>query len=182
MGIRLLRDFVKLMFCGVVFFMGMIAGGILASSLGLPVPDMPAGVDVNTVLMYFLLTSPILAFALAILARGISGSFAVRVIALAVLTWMAYCVNTQLEASIFIPGSVSLYSVVAAVPQSLLFAAAIAWLFPPDEKGQGLGETIKAYFASRRRGEWGWRLPFVCHILSKSSQTSLSTQECWSHF
>ena len=148
----------KLLLCGIVFFVGMIVGGMIAQSLQLVPPAMPAGTDASTIVLYMLLTSPILALALAPLACGLSGSFLTRTLVLSFLTWIAYTVNTQLEASVFMPGSVGLYSVVASIFQSLLFGATLAWLFRPDKKGPDLRGAYKTFFGSRGKGDWAWRL------------------------
>ena len=98
---NVLVNFVKLLLGGMAFSVGIIVGGMLATLLQLQPPAAPAGMDMTNALMSMLLTSPLLALALALLARGLAGGFLTRTLTLSFLTWIAYTVNTQLEASIF---------------------------------------------------------------------------------
>jgi hypothetical protein len=156
---NLLIDFGKLVLCGIAFFVGMILGGIPAQMLKLPIPALPIGADMSTVVLYALLTSPIIAIGLAILARGLSGSFISRTLALSFLTWIAYTVNTQLDAWLYIPDSVSLgFALINSLFSSVLCGAMVAWLFPSDEKGEGVIATVKKFSSSKSAGAWVWRL------------------------
>lgn len=156
---NLLISFGKLLLCGIAFFVGMILGGIVTQILRMPTPAMPVGTDSSTVILYALVTSPILAFALAILARGLSGSFITRALVLAFLTWIAYTVNTQLDAWLYIPDSVSLsFALIDFGVSSLMCGAMVAWLFPSDEKGEGLIAAVKKFSSSKSTGTWVWRL------------------------
>ncbi len=149
---------VKLLLGGMAFSVGIIVGGMLATLLQLQPPAMPEGMDVTNAMISMLLTSPLLALALAFLARGLAGGFLTRALTLSFLTWMAYTVNTQLEASIFSTFATGIWFTLVdfAVP-SLFAGAAVAFLFPPDTKGEGL-QTAKNFFRRRAPIDWGWRL------------------------
>ncbi len=154
-----LHYFWKLPFCGLLFFLGLIPGNLLATAIGLPAPEIPVGTDEATLGQYTILASLILALGLAALGRGLSGSFLARWLILFFFTWIAYAVNNYFEAAIFTTMSAaSVFSVVLYLPASLLCSAAVAWLFPPDRQGESFFNQAKAFFAGRTVGNWAWRL------------------------
>jgi hypothetical protein len=153
-----LHNIWKVPLCGLLFFLGFIPGGMLAGLLGLTIPDLPAGTDQQTIAQYTLLASLIMAGILAPLARGLSVNFFSRWMILFGLIWVAYGVNTYLEASIFSTmGEISLYTVVLYFPASLLCSAAIAWLFPPSPPVNGFMTQARTFFAQHTARDWTWR-------------------------
>lgn len=148
----------KLLLGGMAFSIGIIAGGLLATLLQLQPPAAPAGMDMTNALMSMLLTSPLLALALALLARGLAGGFLTRAMTLSFLTWIAYTVNTQLEASIFSTFATGIaFTLVDFAVPSVFAGAAVAFLFPADIKGEGF-QIAKDFFLRRAPIDWGWRL------------------------
>jgi hypothetical protein len=156
---HLLLNLGKLLLCGLAFSVGAVIGGMVATLLGLQPPQMPEGLDPAAALRNLLLTSPLLALALALVARGLGGGFLARAFTLSCLTWIAYTVNTQLEAMIFtsIGGGFG-FTVIAFLAPSLLCGAAVAWLFPSAPKGEGRGAPWRSFFSQRAGWEWVWRL------------------------
>ncbi len=156
---RALINLGKLLLCSLAFSVGIIVGSMAASLLRLPTPATPAGMDTTVAMRDMLLESPILAFALALIARGLGGGFLARASSLSFLTWIAYTVNTQLEASIFttLAGGFWFSIVTFGVP-SLFCGAAVAFLFPPDPKGKSLVTAAREFFGRRTTGGWIWRL------------------------
>jgi hypothetical protein len=86
---------------GLVFFIGTMAGSLLALALGLPAPAVPEGTDGGTLLAYLLGASLATGALLAFLAGRIRGGWLRRGLTLAWLGWMVYSLNTFLEAAIF---------------------------------------------------------------------------------
>lgn len=149
----------KVPLCGLVFFFGFIPGAQLAALIGLPALELPAGSDQATIAQYTLLASLILALGLAAVSSGLSKGFLSRWLILFFFTWIGYGVNTYLEAAIFSTmQAASLYTVVLFLPASLLCAAAIAWLFPPDLQGGGFLTRLRDFFGARSWSSWTWRL------------------------
>lgn len=74
---HLLINLGKLLLCGLAFSVGAIIGGTVATSLGLQPPQLPEGLDPTTAMRNLLLTSPLPALALALVARGLTGGFLV---------------------------------------------------------------------------------------------------------
>jgi hypothetical protein len=156
---QLLINLGKLLLCGVVFAVGMVIGGMVASLLKLPSPTPPPGIDVRMTGVYLMLTTPLLALALALIARGLGGSFLTRTLILALFTWVAYTLNTQLEASIFSTYAAGFwFTVVDYLMPALLCGAAVAFLFPPEKEGEGFIAMSKAFLARRSPIAWVWRL------------------------
>jgi hypothetical protein len=163
---RVLINLGKLILCALAFAVGIILGGMLAALLKLPAPTPPQGADVSAIALYSMLATPLLALALALIARGLGGSFLTRALSLAFFTWTAYTLNTQLEASIFSAYATGFwFAVVDYLVPSLLCGAAVAFLFPPETKGAGLIAAIEAFFAQRAPLAWVWRL---AEILGRS--------------
>lgn len=146
----------KFLVCGVAYFVGLIIGGMVASLSGLPPAPMPEGAEQGTVMLYLLLESPVLALALALLARGIAGGRLARTLILSFLTWIAYTLNTVLEASVFVAAyeSSSLFTAVSSIVPSLLCGAAVAALFPAETQGGSFVGAWKAFFARGTPGSW----------------------------
>ncbi len=161
----LLIDIAKLVLAGAAFAVGIIAGGMLAMALQLPPPGAPAGADMNTVGMYSMLTTPLLAFALALLARGLAGNFVTRAAALSFFMWIAYAVNTQLEASIVsaYAGGMA-YAVVMYLAAAVFCGTTVAFFFRADETTLGTRAMVKAFLARRSRLNWAWRLALAAVV------------------
>jgi hypothetical protein len=146
--------------CALAFMAGTVLGSILAGLLGMQMPAIPEGTDSQTLLLFQLLASPFLALALAFLSRGIQGRFVARWLILFFLSWVAYGVNTVLEAAIFTTyGGASAFTVVIVLFGSLACAALVAFLFPPQDRDRGFLSSLKAFFGGRSASHWAWRLP-----------------------
>jgi hypothetical protein len=149
----------KLAVCGLAFFVGITLGSMFAIGIGLPAPELPAGVEAATLNYYTLLGSLLLALALAQLSQGLSGGFVSRWLILSMLIWISHGMNNALEAAIFTTMSAAAsFTLVMYLPAALLCSAAVTWLFPPAIPGAGFSAQLRSYFASRHSGAWAWRL------------------------
>lgn len=157
--ISILHYLWKIPLCGLLFFLGFIPGGALATWLGFATPAMPAGADSAIVVQYTLLASLFMALSLAFLSQGLAGGFWVRWPLLFFLIWITYGVNTYLEAAIFSTmAAASLYTVVLYFPAALLCSAALALLFRPATQTPGFPAKVKDFFAGRSGLDWAGRL------------------------
>lgn len=91
----------KVPLCGLVYVLGTMVGGMVAGLIGMQTPAMPEATTADTLILFQLLATPLLALCLAFLSRGIQGRFVCRWLILSSLAWVAYGVNTVLEAAIF---------------------------------------------------------------------------------
>jgi hypothetical protein len=148
----------RLPLCAGAYVAGAAGGGALVQALGLSLPELPPQADGQTTGLFLVLGSLILTLGLSPLARRLRGGFAVRWLTLAGLCYVCLGVNTPLEAAIFTNmGGMASIPVLSILP-CLLFAAAVALLFPPASKGESFPATARRFFASRTAGEWAWRL------------------------
>jgi hypothetical protein len=149
----------KIPLCALAFYGGTMIGGMVASGLGLSTPELPAGADQMIIGQIMLLVSLILAGCLAIISRKLSGGFVTRWLTLSFLVWIAYGVNNVLEGAIFTSlSSSSMFMVVLYIFASLLCGAAVAWLFPPQNKGVDFFTHTKNFFSDHTTRSWVWRI------------------------
>lgn len=149
----------RLAICGLAYIVGTFVGSMLAGLVGMPTPSLPEATDAQTLMLFQLLTSPLLALALAILARGMGGGFLSRWLILSFFTWVTYGVNTLLEAAIFTTmGAATPFTALIQLVGSLACGATVAALFPPQDQGRGLIADLREFFARRTATEWSWRL------------------------
>ena len=148
----------RLPLCTVAYVAGATASGALVSALGMPLPKLPEQTNERTMGLCLILGSLVLTVGLAPLAQRIRGTFAVRWLALAGLCYVCLGVNTPIEAAIFTSmdgmASIPVFSILPC----LLFAAAVALLFKPADKGDSFLANAKRFFAGRPAGEWAWRI------------------------
>lgn len=155
----------KLSLCALAFYGGTMLGGMTASMLGLPAPDMPAGAEQMILGQLLILVSLILAGGLAILSLNLSGGFVCRWLAISLLVWVAYGVNNVLEGAIFTTiSATSLFTIVLYIIASLLCGAAVAWLFPPKNKGDDFFISARNFFTRYTTVSWAWR--FLAALLA----------------
>lgn len=158
---RIVSIICKLVLCGLTFLVGMLVGGMVAELSGLQPPEMPAGADVSTIMIYYLVTSPIMALALSFLARGISGKFIVRTLILTGLTFVVYTLNTVLDATLYMSWatiSTSMYTIVSFFIPSFFVSAAVAFFFSYDESKHSFIDSLQAFLKQRTKQEWIWRI------------------------
>lgn len=156
---NVLTVFGKILLSAASFYAGIMIGGAVAGGIGLPAPELPAGVDEMIIGQYMLLVSLIMAGCLAIMARYLSGTFLSRWLTLAWLVWITHAVNNAIEGAIFTSMSTaSLFTILMYAVASLLIGAVVSWLFPPVSTGQGFFDNTRDFFARYKTGSWSWRL------------------------
>ncbi len=140
MTIRFLSSYLwKLPICGLAFFVGMILSGILLPLLGFEPPEMPAGTDSGTVMLWFLVSSMLLAALLAPLSHNLRTNRLLRGLVLFLFVWVFAAVGMVLESVIFMQtGAVSslqnsLFTVLNFLLPALFLSGTVAWLFHPEQ-------------------------------------------------
>jgi hypothetical protein len=148
----------KLLFCAFAFYFGNILGGILSSAAGLPMPEMPAGSDAATIQTALMFASGLVAVCLALLSRRLAKNFVLRWLSMAALVWLAYGVNTYLEAKMFTTyASASIITIMMSLMAGLSSGAAAAWLFAPVVKSEPIRTNLAPFFRQFTRTGWVWR-------------------------
>jgi hypothetical protein len=147
----------KLLLCGLIFAIGTIIGGMVVTILEMQAPPMPEGMDQQSAMLFMLLESPLLALALALLARHLAGGFWARSLMLFLLTWICNSVNNQIEAAAFAGMAEGFwFTVLTFLVPALLVSMAVAWLFPPLEKATFV-DAVRSFFSRHSLGGWVWR-------------------------
>lgn len=153
----------KLLLCGILFFVGFMVGSLIATGLGLATV-VPAGVDTTVALLGLLWTAPVMAFGIALVARGIGGGLATRALILSLFTWIVYGLNNALELLIVMPAESFWFTNVYSLVASLFAGTAAAFLFPAPDNNRGLAEAWRAYWATRTAGAWLARLALAAVV------------------
>lgn len=144
----------KTLACGLVFFVGTILGGIVASAAGFPVPAMPDGTDTATQAGYLLLASLGIGGLLAYLASRISGHILLRWLTLSLFGWVVYSLSTYIEAAIYTTfSSASFYKVVMDLIAFLASSASAVILFRAKSP-HNTRESPSRFTLSG----WAWRI------------------------
>lgn len=146
----------KYLLCGGAYFIGLILGGMAASLMGLPQPPMPDGVEPEAAALALALVSPVLAWALSLIAQELAGGWLARALTLSFLTYVAYTLNTVLDAALYVTAyaSTSGFTTLSALAPSLFCGGAVALLFPPREPGLSFFAAWNQFFGRRSLGQW----------------------------
>ncbi len=141
-----------------VYYIGFILGGLIAGAAGLPAPALPVGADAATLGLYQLLVSLIFTTALAVLSRHLAGGFLLRWAALALFSWVAYGLNTYLEAAIFTAyEAASAYTLAMQASAAVLCSAVVAWWFAPQGARTSVVSRVRAFLGRHTTPQWAWR-------------------------
>ncbi len=141
-----------------VYYIGFILGGVIAGAIGLSAPLLPPGTDATTLGLYQLLVSLLFTVVLAALSRHLAGGFLRRWAVLALFSWVAYGLNTYLEAAIFTAyEAASVYTLVMQASAATLCSAAVAWWFTPRDVETSIASRIRTFLRRYTLLQWAWR-------------------------
>jgi hypothetical protein len=149
----------KLPLCGLAFFVGMALSGILLPALGFAPPEMPAGTDAGTIMLWFLLGSMVLAAILAPLSRRLQAGWSARWLALALFVWVFAAAGMVLESFFFMTTAAvsslrnGLFTMLNLALPSLFLTATVVSLFRPAPAG-----NQPLTFVPRSSADWIWRI------------------------
>jgi hypothetical protein len=129
---------------------------------------MPEGVDSAFAFFLLMLESPLMMFALALIARGLGGGPLPRALVLSFFMWVAYALNTAVETLAFTTTTLSgaLFTAVAFLVPSLLCGLVVARLFPSGKQPGTLSTLAKQFFDRRTAGAWLWRIGLAAVIFA----------------
>jgi len=140
----------KIPLIAAIYFAGSIISGWISEGLGLQFPKF-SGHEYSPVLSY--LAALVLAAGVSLLARGLRGSTAWRWLVLFAFTYVAFCVNNQIEGAVFTTangfGSNLVYFL---IPCALVAVAAVLLFDAPDED-----PVLNTVFSDRPVSSWWWR-------------------------
>lgn len=153
----------KLPLCGIAFFIGMAVSGAALPMLGFRSPELPEGTDANTIGLWFLLGSLVLAFALSFVSRSLRANWLVRWAILSELAWVFGAVGMVIESAFFTTtGAASslldaLYTMLSFLLPLLCLSALVTALFRPAQPSEPCLDCLRRYLAGRKPSEWAWR-------------------------
>ena len=138
----------------IAYFIGELISGAVITALKLPWPAIPGSTDQTSTLLMSSIGAVFIAGCLALLARGIQGSFASRWLILAVFTYVTFGFNNQLEAAFFTAFGGTTTMMLFFITPCLLGAAAAAKLIRQDPKVSKLETVVSEQPVSK----WWWRV------------------------
>jgi hypothetical protein len=138
----------------IAYLFGVMLSGGLITAAKMPWPEFPGVTDDTTNFILGLVSALLMAVCLALLARGIRATIAVRWIILTAFAYVTFGLNNQIEAAIFTTyGGFTTMLLFFILPCT--FGAAVAvTLFRPEERERPLANI----FAERSISQWGWRV------------------------
>lgn len=149
----------KILLGGIMFYGGILFGSILASAAGLSSPYLPPGVDEATLATYVLVGSVLVAAVLVTLTSRLATGFLQSWFIVSVFAWITVGVNTALEATVFVPSQASFgFITITYGIASLVCGGVVAWMYSSNEKHYALQSHFRAFWVSRPRMHWLWRL------------------------
>ncbi len=135
--LRTIVDYIwKLPVCGLTFSFASVAAAVILGSAGLRAPSLPPGLDPQRAQLISTVLSPLLALGLAPLAVGLSRSYGLRWLALALLPFISLGANTVIEASIFttmFANGGAVFAVLMNAAAAVAFGAVLARFFRRSE-------------------------------------------------
>ncbi len=154
----------KLPLCGLAYFIGMAISGMVLPAVGFPTPEMPAGTDANTIMLWYLPGSMILSLVLSFVSRGLRVNWFLRWIILAELTWVfgagGRLLHFEKIERMVIEGRVPLQDIVGAPQPDELTREKLGELIEQERKA---GRDVRA-----KEVQYHTKLavPFACVIFS----------------
>lgn len=149
----------RLLASSLAFVVGMMLGGMIATTFGMQAPVLPPEFDTSRTMVTMFATSPLLVLALYFVNRELAGNWLARAAMLFMLSWIAYSVNNAIEATIFSNyATAPWFTIVNFLPAVMLCAAITAWLFSSHGSEQSLIDAWRSHFAQYSLGGWSWRL------------------------
>ena len=156
---RLLLSIAKIILGVLAYLIGILAGGFLNEMLWIPVPALPTGADAATLGLYQAVISLLFVLTLVCVSRNISGRYSTRWFVMTTFSWIAFSLNTYLEAKIFTAfDAASVYMLIYQFCACFVTAGVVAWLFPPRKLKTDVGMDIRSFFNQYPMGGWVWRL------------------------
>jgi hypothetical protein len=137
----------KITAIAVVYFIGFMISAAVVMAIGMKFPEIP-GFSYNPLLSFA--GALVLGIAVAVLARGISGSWIFRWAVLFVFTYVSYCVNNQIEAAIFTTlGGFNTMLILFLLPCALVAGAAVLLVKAPTDQA-----VLVTVFSARTGSAW----------------------------
>ena len=138
----------------VAYFFGVMIAGAAITAANMPWPKLPESLSQSNELVLNLVGSILMAVCLALLARGLRGSQAVRWLILALFSYVTFGLNNQIESTIFTTYGGFATMLLFFILPCAFGAAAAVFLFQPAD----VDRSLENVFAGWSPTNWGWRV------------------------
>lgn len=155
---RIFFDLLRGIAAAVASFAGLILGGMITPLLGLPTPDLPANVEMSLLMPRLFLTLIVISIALGECFQRLYRHYWQRLLSIWLCSYLLYYLLNILDGLLFSPLPNMSTGIVSDVFPALFMAAVTAWLWKPAAVDSPRDGVVQEYFASRKAGEWVWRL------------------------
>jgi hypothetical protein len=136
------------------YFIGVMISGAVITATKLQWPSFPESFNQSNEFVLSLLSAVLMAFCMALLARGIRGSQVARWFMLATFSYVAFGLNNQIEAAIFTTHGGTVTMLLFFILPCALGAVSAVRLFEPERMEPVLENAITDQPASK----WLWRV------------------------
>ncbi|MEJ2582413.1 MAG: hypothetical protein P8127_12400 [Acidobacteriota bacterium] len=136
------------------YFIGVVISGAVITATNLRWPSFPESFNQSNEFVLSLVGAVLMAFCMALLARGVGGSYVARWFMLATFSYVAFGLNNQIEAAIFTTYGGTVTMLLFLILPCALGAAAAVSLFEPEWMETVLENTI----TSQPLSKWFWRV------------------------
>jgi hypothetical protein len=151
-------DLLKGIAAAAASFIGLIAGGMVTSLLGLPPTGMPPQVDLSTIMPRMLFTLVVIAIVLGECFRKLYRPYWQRMLSIWLCNYILYYLLNTLDGMLFSPLPNMSTSIASNIFPSLFMALVVAWLWKPGAADSPDAGRVRGYFSARRPLDWAWRL------------------------
>lgn len=155
---RVGMDILKGAAASLVFFLGLVIGGLVTGLLHLPSPEMPANTSLAALLPLMLISGISIAIVLGECFQGLNWSFWPRVLVIGVSNYLLYYLLNILDGLLFTPLPHMTTGIVSDLFPAFFGAVVIAGLWRPKIDAIPAGKIITAFFSTRPWSAWTWRL------------------------
>lgn len=138
----------------IAHFFGVMIAGAAITAANMPWPKLPESLSQSNELVLNLVGSILMAVCLALLARGLRGSQAVRWLILALFSYVTFGLNNQIESTIFTTYGGFATMLLFFILPCAFGAAAAVFLFQPAD----VDRSLENVFAGWSPTNWGWRV------------------------
>jgi hypothetical protein len=155
---RIFIDLFKGIAAAVASFIGLILGGMITPLLGLPTPGIPPQVEMSALMPRLFLTLVIISILLGECFKGLYRHYWQRLLSIWLCNYLLYYLLNLLDGLLFSPLPNMSTGILSNIFPALFMAAVTAWLWKPGAGDAPEDGVVRNYFASRKAGQWAWRL------------------------
>jgi hypothetical protein len=136
---------------------GLVIGGIITSALNMPIPVLPANVNLAALLPLMFLSKILIAIVLGECFQRLYPKFWQRLVLLWLCNYLLYYLLNTLDALFFTTMTNLGTGIVSNLFPALFASATITVLWKPRPGNLSERRNMLDYFSTRKPGDWAWR-------------------------